>query len=364
MPYKEDDGVEVEACNVFFVWEMLRPLLRGQTLLVISDDVIYDPPALIEYLSSTGTTRMLYTPSLLEAVLDSKYVSDLGEGPIEALKKLKTIFLCGEVVTVSLQERCKEKLPWASLWNLYSVSECHDVACVNLAGSSFKGRKYCPVGTVFDNVEATVMDENLKELPVGEVGELYVAGPVLARGYLNLAELTAKRFPTIGGKRFYKSGDNAKLLPNRELEILGRCDSMQKIRGYSVELRAVEAAIVAMDEVRLALSSFRARREKTSLLSPTWYWIMEARGKYGLRLKASPHGALYLVKLDELPTHQVSGKLDKVAPKVDVSAKGRSRTCSTRLTARPRATKMRRIFMTFLRNDGNAAGGRDSRLIL
>jgi len=125
------------------------------------------------------------------------------------------------------------------LWNLYSVSECHDVAQMELTNGEYGTRKFCPIGKIFKGVDAVVLDENLMPRATGEEGELYVAGPTLAREYLNLPELTASRFPTIGGVRMYKTGDRARVLPNRDLEILGRCDSMQKIRGYSVRSKQI-----------------------------------------------------------------------------------------------------------------------------
>ena len=214
---------EVEACNVFFVWEMLRPLLRGQRLAVIPDDTIYDVGKLTSYLQAVGATRMLYTPSLLEAVLDSRSVSS--EELARRLKTLTTIVLCGEVVTVALHKRIRSILPHTRIINLYSVSECHDVAHVDLTEGDYTGRKYCPVGKLFPGVEAHVLDDDLNELAPGEVGELYVAGPTLALRYVKQPEVTAARFPTINGERMYKTGDRAMVLPNRELEILGRCDS-------------------------------------------------------------------------------------------------------------------------------------------
>lgn len=89
-------------------------------------------------------------------------------------------------------------------------------------------------------------------VPVGLDGEIFVGGPTLAIGYLNRPEITAERFiasppsvPDRHGPRLYRTGDVGRLLPSGELEIVGRCDSMQKVRGYSVELRAVQAAVQA-----------------------------------------------------------------------------------------------------------------------
>mmetsp|Transcript_5586 Transcript_5586/g.10471 ORF Transcript_5586/g.10471 Transcript_5586/m.10471 type:complete len:1297 (+) Transcript_5586:166-4056(+) len=342
IPYRED-VIEVEGCNVFFVWEMLRPLLRGQSLCVIPDNVIYDPPALSAYVEQQGITRMLFTPSLLEAVLDCKTLAkaDLSS----RMKTLDTIILCGEVVTVALQERTRELLQNASIWNLYSVSECHDVAAIELTDGQYGSRKYCPVGRLFKGVEAYVLEsiENedgstttpteLAPKPMGEVGELYVAGPTLARSYVKLDKLTAERFPTIGGKRLYKTGDRARVLPSRELEILGRCDSMVKIRGYSVELRAIEAAVMALTELVTSCCVVVQGDEGEDKFVIAYVVLRKPDAtcrKVRMELKAKlPHYMVpaYLVEMNELPTHEVSGKLNKKAlPPVDTTPKSQATT--------------------------------------
>ena len=114
-------------CNVFFIWEMLRPLLCGATTVVIPDDVIYDPRTLIRFLEEHGITETLITPSLLETVLNSS-----GPEISERLSKLETLWLNGEVVTRTLARRAMELLPNARLLNVYSCSESHDVAAGDL----------------------------------------------------------------------------------------------------------------------------------------------------------------------------------------------------------------------------------------
>ena len=335
--------MEVEACNVFFVWEMLRPLLRGQTLVVIPDNVIYDPTALATFCHDLQVTRMLFTPSLLEAVLDAHgnllTTTSTSSGSntqhldlCSKLTSMTTIILCGEVVTVALQERAKKLLPWAALWNLYSVSECHDVAALDLAHGNYSTRKYCPVGKLFHGVEAHVMEVNqetgqLTTKAMGEEGELYVAGPTLARGYVGKKELTAERFPTANGVRLYKTGDRARVLPNRELEILGRCDSMVKVRGYSVELRAIEAAVMSLTDLVSSCVVIVQGEEGEDKFVICYIVLTKAAEatcrNVRLALKAKlPHYMVpaFLVDMEELPTHEVSGKLDKKAlPKVDLS---------------------------------------------
>src|SRR5215210_7763053 len=231
-------------CNVFFIWEMLRPLLRGATTVVIPDDVIYDPGALIRFLEEYKVTETLVTPSLLEAVLNSSG-PDLGE----RLGELKTLWLNGEVVTRTLARRAMEALPNARLLNVYSCSETHEVAAGDLRELVENPEStYCAVGIPMDSEHLYLLDADGERVPEGEAGELFVGGDCLARGYVALPEKTEESFPEDSfspksGARMYRSGDRARILSDGSLEILGRVDFMVKIRGYSVELGAVEAAI-------------------------------------------------------------------------------------------------------------------------
>jgi amino acid adenylation domain-containing protein/thioester reductase-like protein len=231
-------------CNVFFIWEMLRPLLRGATTVVIPDDVIYDPGALIRFLEEYGITETLITPSLLETVLNSSG-PDLGE----RLEDLKTLWLNGEVVTRTLARRAMEVLPGARLLNVYSCSETHEVAAGDLVELvDNQESTYCAVGVPMDRDRLYLLDEEGEQVPEGEAGELFVGGDCLARGYVGLPEKTEESFPDDpfvreGGARMYRTGDRARILSDGSLEITGRVDFMVKIRGYSVELGAVEAAI-------------------------------------------------------------------------------------------------------------------------
>jgi thioester reductase-like protein len=229
---------------VFFIWEMLRPLLRGATTVVIPDEVIYDPPALVGFLEEYGITEVLVTPSLLATLLDA-------EGPnlADRLSSLRTLWLNGEVVTKALARRALGLLPHVRLWNVYSISETHEVAAGYVKVLVEDPRStHCSVGPPRDPERVYVLDEDGNRVTDGTAGELCVGGDLLARGYVNLPEKTAERFvedPFVGeeGARMYRTGDKARLLLGGELEILGRVDFMAKVRGYSVELGAVEAAI-------------------------------------------------------------------------------------------------------------------------
>ena len=245
---------DVVGCNVFFVWEALRPLMRGGTVLPIPADDIYDGERLTELIQRYSVTEILFTPSLLENMLLTVDLTDVRM----RMSTVKTIYLNGEVVSLALRKKVIESLNGqVRLLNLYSISECHEVAALDLTAPNVDlshSDKFCPVG--FPSTHCYIVDEEMRPLPFGEAGELFVGGEMLARGYLNLPELTSSRFvpdPFLSAKEevkadrvslMYRTGDRARFLPNGQLEILGRCDFMVKIRGYSVVLGAVETALV------------------------------------------------------------------------------------------------------------------------
>ena len=231
------------ACNVFFIWEMLRPLLRGATVVCVPDEASYDPVALVDLLYNRHVTETLMTPTLLAAVLSR-------HPDIQAdLPSLRTLWFNGEVVTADLARRAMKALPNTRLLNCYSASETHEIACGDIRAIINHEAPYCPVGPPMDPQHIYILDQNRQKVDVGIPGELFVGGSMLARGYLNLTETTAEAFipdpfDLTPGARMYRTGDLARLLPSGILEITGRVGAMIKVRGYSVVPGKVENAII------------------------------------------------------------------------------------------------------------------------
>ena len=334
---------DVVACNVFFVWECLRPLMRGGTVLPVPADDIYDGDRLTSLLERTKVTEILFTPSLLENMLLNVDAADV-KG---RLKTVKNIFLNGEVVSLALMKKVLGVLPKVRLMNLYSISECHEVAALDLTAPDLDlshSDKFCPVG--YPSTPCYIVDEECRPLPFGEAGELFVGGDMLARGYLNLPDLTATRFvpdPFVEkvsdeGRvpMMYRTGDRARFLPNGQLEILGRCDFMVKIRGYSVVLGAVETALV--DHVRLSscvvvadgeegsedkqLIAYLVRDHKEPAADDTRLadWTIDTRNGSCPEIRRAVDGHLphYMVpsvyiEVESLPVAAVGAKLDRKA---------------------------------------------------
>ena len=235
--YQAGDRV---ACNIFFIWEFLRPLLRGGTCHVIPDDVIFLPRSLLKYISDHRITEVLLTPSLLQSVM-----SAVDPGRLKAsLQSLQVLWLNGEVVTASLAARAVDTLSeHTRIFNTYSISECHDVATVDLRQASLEGKEACPVGYAMDGVSVRVLADGEDRLAPAATGELYIGGEGLARGYLGRDDLTADRFVTVEGDRFYATGDVAEIDEAGMIEVKGRSDSMVKVRGYSVYLGGIEETL-------------------------------------------------------------------------------------------------------------------------
>ncbi|XP_070554169.1 uncharacterized protein [Ptychodera flava] len=348
-PFKPDERV---ACNVFFVWEMLRSLLKGIPLYIIPDNVIYDPPLLVDFLKRHKITRILFTPSLLETVVNTDNIDIAG-----SLKNLRVIWFCGEVVTTALRDRVAKTLPWVQLLNLYSISESHDVSAADLTDGTYSGgtgdgdkpRKFCPVGKLLPGVHVVIMDEKLQPLPVGVPGEIYVGGPTLARGYLNRPKLNAERFiqrpplvPEHVGDRLYKTGDWGYMLYGGELEICGRCDSMVKIRGYSIETQAVESSLLELPSVNACVVLAKGEEGTDKFLVA--YIVpngnvtkKDIRAELKKRLPFHMIPA-YMVFLSSIPILAASGKLDKKAlPPLDFDGDGEGEALSAPSTETEKA---------------------------
>lgn len=281
-PYRVDGAGAVDdrvGVGVFFVWELFRPLAFGGTCVTIPDNVLYDPHAVTAFVKAFDITRLLVTPSLIQLILDTLTPEEVRD----RMGHLRVLWFCGEVVSRDLALACARVMPTTELLNLYSISECHDVSIGDLKRELDPSRKYATCGKAIPGVRFYIVDLEedaggtaasspaMRLVPDGETGEVYVGGPVVGRGYLNMPEKTAERFvpnvfdddPTCS--RLYRTGDLGRVLPSadgdsaQQLEVLGRCDFMVKIRGYSVVLGAVETALALhpklLSSVVLAIGS-------------------------------------------------------------------------------------------------------------
>ena len=311
------------ACNIFFDWEFLRPLLKGGTVYIIPDDIVFLPRALTAFISEHRVSEILFTPSLLQGILNSA-----DHGVLRAqLACLRVVWLNGEVVPTSLLNQALDVFPnSARVFNTYSISEVHDVCTVDLTHLCLDGRDVCPVGLPMDGVAVRVLPEGESVLASSGVGELFVGGRGLARGYLGRPDLDSQSFVCWDGERYYATGDLAEVDAQGMTTIIGRVDSMVKIRGYSVYLGAVEEMLRkhcdVIDAVVLAETEDEANKRLVAYVvrEPEATWRVDAksgtsRDLRNLLERYLPH---YMVpsrflEVEALPINQQTGKLDRTA---------------------------------------------------
>ena len=311
------------ACNIFFPWEFLRPLLKGGTVYVIPDDVVFAPRALTGFIAEHRITEVLFTPSLLQGILNSASPEQLRA----RLSSLRVVWLNGEVVPASLLKLALDVLPRSTrVFNTYSISETHDVCTIDLTDLRLDGRDACPVGYAMDGVQLRVLPEGQSDLASSGIGELFIGGRGLARGYLKRPDLDAERFVRWNGERYYATGDLAEVDGRGLTTIIGRNDSMVKIRGYTVYLSAIEETLRkhcdAADAAVLAENEDEANKRLVAYVvrGPQAAW--KINGKSGtsrdLRALLERHLPLYMVpshfiELETLPINQQTGKLERKA---------------------------------------------------
>jgi amino acid adenylation domain-containing protein len=230
--------------------ELFLPLLVGARLVVVSRETAADGAQLRLRLDTSGATVMQATPATWRLLQEAGWTGTAG---------LK-IWCGGEALLPALGQQLREL--GTEVWNLYGPTEttiwssAHEVTEVDAAGPSVS------IGRPLANTQMYVLDGQLRPVPVGVLGELYIGGDGLARGYLGQAGLTAEKFVphpfAEGGERLYRTGDLARYLGTGALEYVGRVDQQVKVRGYRIEVGEIEVALNAHKAVREAVVVARA----------------------------------------------------------------------------------------------------------
>ncbi|MCF7697647.1 amino acid adenylation domain-containing protein, partial [Mycetohabitans sp. B2] len=207
------------------IWELFGTLLNGATLVVADADVHKEPVALMDLIARQRITTVYFVPSMLSIFLDT-------EG-VQRCTSVKHLICSGEALPGATAQRCQTLLPDAQVHNLYGPTE-------NALGTTFWtcpaacAENTIPIGRPIVNTRVYLLDTHGQPVPLGAVGELYIGGAGVARGYWNRPELTAERFvrdPFVDepDARMYKTGDLARYLLDGHLEFVGRNDEQVKI---------------------------------------------------------------------------------------------------------------------------------------
>jgi amino acid adenylation domain-containing protein len=246
-------GVWLAVTSVSFdisVLELLWTLTRGFTIVL---DAGRGPGFIADQIARYGVTHLQMTPSLaMMLTLDSRAYT--------ALASLRTMLLGGEAVPASLINLLR-KVFKGNLYNMYGPTETTVWSTTHLiqeVGASVS------IGRPIANTQVYLLDDTLHQVPVGEVGELFIGGDSVARGYWKRPDLTAERFitiPAISPQRLYRTGDLARFFPGGNLEYLGRADYQIKLRGHRIEPGEIEAFLEECRGVRQAVVVLREDRE-------------------------------------------------------------------------------------------------------
>ncbi|EFV14753.1 non-ribosomal peptide synthetase [Segniliparus rugosus] len=223
-------------------FEIFTPLIVGASVVVPEPGVATDVPALGALVARHGVTVMHMVPSLLDAILALPEAS--------ALRTLRRVPVGGEALSGELVAKA------GALWgveldNFYGPTEAV-VCATGQIGVRPAGAALAPIGKPLAGARAYLLDDALELVPSGVVGEIYLGGEHLARGYLGSPALTAERFvadPFCQGARMYRTGDLARRNAAGQLEFVGRADEQVKIRGFRIELGEVAAAVAAHPDV-------------------------------------------------------------------------------------------------------------------
>ncbi|MFF5584930.1 non-ribosomal peptide synthetase [Streptomyces hygroscopicus] len=294
--------------------EIFLPLVSGARLVVLRPDGERDPHHLLSVIAEQRVTFTYLVSSMMDVLLE--IAGDSGR-----LDSLRHVWCGGEVLTPELYERFRTRLD-IPLYHGYGPAE----TTIGVSHVIYRGaaeRLSTSIGRANPNTQLYVLDDELRPVPVGVGGELYVGGFLLGRGYVGAPGLTASRFVAnpfaADGSRLYRTGDLARYTPDGSLDFLGRADNQIKIRGMRLEIEDVEAGLAEHPGVRH--TCVVAKKNATGGTYLVGY-VIPAAGSEELRADevkawAAEHLVEYMV-----PTHIVvmtefpltaNGKLDRGA---------------------------------------------------
>ncbi len=298
------------------VTSLFAPLLAGSAVCVASE--ARGAESLVAELRERGGFSFVkLTPAHLELLGRSLDAS-------EAAKCARAFVIGGEALRGETLAFWREHAPATRLINEYGPTETVVGCCVyELPSGTAALPNAVPIGRPIINTQIYLLDPELRPVPTGVAGELYVGGVGLARGYLHRPELTAERFvphpyAASAGERLYRTGDLARHSPGGEIEFLGRADRQLKIRGFRIEAGEIESVVASHPSVAEAVVV--AREDQPGDRRLVAYLVAragEAADAQALRLHAAKHLPEYMlpaawVWLERLPLTR-NGKLDRDA---------------------------------------------------
>ncbi|MCX8132185.1 MAG: amino acid adenylation domain-containing protein [Clostridia bacterium] len=310
---------KTSCCFDISVWELYWPLMYGGTLCPVRKEIVRNPWELAQWLIDTKINIMHFVPSLfgefVHALEDEDYY----------FKDLRWLIFSGEALPMSyIQEWIDKHGMSTKLANLYGPTEASIDVTYHIIDKrpGSDGESQIPIGKPIDNVNILNLDENMRMLSEGEIGELWIGGIQLAKGYLKNPEKTAEAFKPnpfkeIQGDYLYRTGDLTKKRADGSFEYHGRIDNQVKIRGFRVELGEIETVLSSHCNINeaavIAVESSEGQSQLVAYLSGKMTADSEIKDYIGNKLPyyMIPHRIEWVQSLPKNP----NGKLDRRAVK-------------------------------------------------
>ena len=245
-------------CFDLSVYDIFGILAAGGKIVIAKKEQVQNPKELAEILSKERITFWDSVPSTMNYLVNS--LEESGDGYLQ--ENLRLVFMSGDWIPVKLPGKLKKYFPNASVISLGGATEGTIWSIYYPIEKVTEHQTSIPYGRPIDNNFFYILDDNMMVLPAGVAGELYIGGVGVARGYMNEEERTKAsfvkdRFTDKAGGMMYKTGDLGRMLPDGNIEFLGRKDHQVKIRGYRVELGEIESQLQKHEQIKDAVVADR-----------------------------------------------------------------------------------------------------------
>lgn len=311
-----------------FLLESLLPITIGGKVILVGKEDQMNPKLIADLILRNRVTILQLTPSRLKVLLSD-------EDTVKAMNIVNSLLVGGEELTEHLLNEIKFKLR-IKAFNMYGPTETTVWSTIR----ELENVEKVDIGSPIINTEIYIINPEQELLPIGEIGELCIAGVGLARGYFKQPILNNDKFisnPFKEGERLYKTGDLARWLPCGNIQFIGRIDNQVKVRGYRIELEEIESILIKHPEVKDVVVVVKSDFQKEKVICA--YYVSQQKIDYSdLRLFLEEFLPEYMLptffeRIDFIPLN-INGKLDKdalpfpcrfensvIAPQNDIQAK-------------------------------------------
>jgi len=243
--------------DIFFV-ETLLALIKGLTVILATDEEQKNPVKMMRILQENRIDILQMTPTRAKLI-------ELQDSNLKCLQNIRILFLGGEMLPKSLLSKL-QKSTKARIYNLYGTTE----TTIYSTWCDLTVSDVVSIGKPFINTEIYILNDMMQPVATGEVGEIYIGGKGVGKGYLNNEELTKKNFIFYGDEkrtRLYKTGDLGWVNKSGDIFCVGRGDNQVKIRGYRIELEDIENNILRIDPVKMVVVCLVRTEEQDYLVA-------------------------------------------------------------------------------------------------